>query len=137
MQTINLFLPSYQHHESIQQLNQALEFTELKLPNCESFRVTACLPTLNNLPPKLLGIQPPFFPRTTIVSICMNLSNDLFSCRYPSYYLSQLFCMITRQPPFRTVECLWQLSAQLFYARSVTVVRCFIKHQVVTIELYT
>ena len=58
------------------QLNSALEFTELKLSNSKNFRLTACLPTLIDLPPKLLGILPPFLPRAKFISVCTNLSCD-------------------------------------------------------------
>ena len=62
--TMNLF----------KQLNQTLEFTELKLSNCKKFHLIACLPTLINLPPKRLGIQPPFVPPAEFISVHMNLS---------------------------------------------------------------
>ena len=61
--------------------SNSFEFTELKLSNCKNFCLTACLPpTLIDLSPKLLGMQPPFFqgqslfPSTRTFLVIMSLS---------------------------------------------------------------
>ena len=67
----------------------------LNWSNHTNFCLTACLPaslpTLIDLPPKLLGMQPPFFLRAKYISIHEPF---LLSCHYLSSPVSQLFCMM-------------------------------------------
>ena len=44
------------------------------LPACLPAYQSACLTTTVDLPPKLLGVWPPFFPSTKFITICTNLS---------------------------------------------------------------
>ena len=46
----------------------------VKLENFSSHLLTHCLSTLIDLPPKLLGVQPSFFPRAKFISVHTNLS---------------------------------------------------------------
>ena len=53
----------------------------------------ACLSTLIDLPPKLPGILPSFFPRQCFFRLHEPL---LFLCRYLSSLISRLICVMTR-----------------------------------------
>ena len=44
----------------------------------------ACLTTTVNLPPKLLGLWYPFFPRSKLIFICMNVSISFMQLPFAS-----------------------------------------------------
>ena len=113
--------------------------------------LTACLPTLINLPPKLLDIQPPFFQGK--VYFCSHEPFLLF-CHYLSSLESRLFCVMAIYPPLRIVVRPLQLAHiipyacsiiavrhlvqhDICYTRNVIVIKHLVQHEVVATEIYT